>query len=188
MNTRFGAYSSKYSKEYFICGINVGVYYYLVNKRKPDPLKKTPFNKNITTTDQFEGQYHPSSKIKEYPDLTITEEGIKDNNLKQVIYNYKRHQGVENLNLSMIIGLLVTGFHSLKLRYEYDLTFINSGFELDYKHVIAGQYTIKFIKFHLLLLKPEDKKCVNESLKKYFDSIEYYSKIYSGKLPKRQLF
>ena len=188
MNTRFGAYSSKYSKEYSICGINVGVYYYLVNKRKPDPLKKTPFNKNITTTDKFEGEYHPSSKIKEYPDLTITEDGIKDNNLKKIIYNYKRQQGLENLNLDMIIGLIVTGFHSLKLRYDYDLTILETDSELDYKHVIAGQFTIKFIKYHLLLLKFEDKKCVTESLKKYFSTIEYYSKLYSGNTTKRVLF
>lgn len=152
----FGELLPKYSAEYSIGDLRVLVFHYF--KKEGDTTKKTPFKKHFTDINKFEGIYHPSVKIEGYPDITIDEFGIF--NGQERIYSYPGNNNNNNKNMNLprhlIIGLLVCGYHALKLRLFIDVSLVNKGNIIDSKHLGAYNITVKFIEYHTSFLRKDD--------------------------------
>jgi hypothetical protein len=171
----FGNIRPRYSAEYSVCGFMVVVFHYF--KEEGETKKETPFKKHLTDINRFEGIYHPSVKIKGYPDITIDEFGIF--NGQEKIYSYSGNNKNKNINLPrhLIIGLLVCGYHALKLRLFIDVSLVNKGNKIDPNHLNAYKITVRFIEYHNSFLRNDDP--CKQKLNRLFVDIKSVESIYS---------
>jgi hypothetical protein len=168
----FGLEKAINFNKYTICGIEIGIFYYRIDKNTTELYKYTPNNNNLMEI-SYEGIYHPVCKINlvGYTDLSINEDGIL-NKGKIEIYNYKTQYGKDILDAPMLIGLLVCGLHSISLRLNTDVKRIANGLIVDKIHIKAAKYTLSFIIHHIQLLKIIEEEplttCILYSLNKKF--------------------
>jgi len=166
----FGTLKSIASEQYEICGLQIEVYYYLINLNKAEKDKFTPNGINIMNISEYEGIYHPVCKIRSIPELTIDELGVKKEGSKYEIYNYKTKKGLNNLTPEMLVTLIICGLHSLKVRLDIDIKRRTRGIIIDNAHINASKYTRRFITYHVNLLKNLIDKpyylCISKSINK----------------------
>lgn len=183
----------KKATNYNVNSINVDVFYY--NKYDNNKILKRKYtpNKNHTiNTKKYEGIYHPSCKLKNYPELTFTDIGIiKVDGNKDSFYDYfydydkdqndlikiNKEKGAK-LNDPKIIALIVCALHALKERLKNDINNLNNRIIIDNGHLIAHKYIIRFIVYHLQILQDiNNSKPGFDNIIKTNDVIEIYKLI-----------